>query len=99
MERAYACGLGIQRQCKLLGVPRSTYYYQPRPRTCTLPWRLDELYLECPFFGSRKMAFELKVNRKRIQRLIDHTYDLYDRIGWSFESPGFTLPANLPAIQ
>ena len=32
--------------------------------------RLDELYLRCPFFGSRKMAFELGVNRKRIQRLM-----------------------------
>ena len=28
------------------------------------------LYLECPFFGSRKMAYELKVNRKRMQRLM-----------------------------
>src|SRR5260370_1224104 len=32
--------------------------------------RLDELYLEYPFFGSRRMAVTLEVNRKRIQRLI-----------------------------
>ena len=32
--------------------------------------RLDELYLEGPFFGSRRMAVRLKVNRKRIQRLM-----------------------------
>jgi putative transposase len=32
--------------------------------------RLDQLYLDCPFFGSRKMAFELGVNRKRVQRLM-----------------------------
>ncbi len=54
-------------------MPRSTYYYQPRPESAQnlhLLRRLDELYLECPFFGSRKMAFELKVNRKRIQRLM-----------------------------
>ena len=31
---------------------------------------LDELYLKLPFFGSRKMAVELEVNRKRIQRLM-----------------------------
>jgi putative transposase len=31
---------------------------------------LDELYLELPFFGSRKMAVRLGVNRKRIQRLM-----------------------------
>lgn len=32
--------------------------------------QLDELYLECPFYGSRKMAVVLAVNRKRIQRLM-----------------------------
>jgi putative transposase len=32
--------------------------------------RLDELYLEYPFFGSRRMAAMLKVNRKRMQRLM-----------------------------
>jgi len=32
--------------------------------------RLDELYLECPFFGSRRMAVTLGVNRKRMQRLM-----------------------------
>jgi putative transposase len=31
---------------------------------------LDELYLRRPFFGSRKMAFDLGVNRKRMQRLM-----------------------------
>jgi putative transposase len=31
---------------------------------------LDELYLECPFFGSRRMAITLEVNRKRMQRLM-----------------------------
>jgi putative transposase len=31
---------------------------------------LDELYLDCPFYGSRRMAVTLEVNRKRIQRLM-----------------------------
>jgi len=36
--------------------------------------RIDELHLELPFYGSRRMMFELKkegrgVNRKRVQRL------------------------------
>ena len=63
----------MQQQCELLGVPRSTYYYQPRPESAEnlrLLRRLDELYLDCPFFGSRKMAVALEVNRKRIQRLM-----------------------------
>ncbi|MGH9632647.1 MAG: hypothetical protein ACRD7E_30440 [Bryobacteraceae bacterium] len=28
------------------------------------------MYLECPFYGSRRMAITLDVNRKRIQRLM-----------------------------
>jgi putative transposase len=32
--------------------------------------QLDELYLQIPFYGSRKMAVVLEVNRKRIQRLM-----------------------------
>ena len=32
--------------------------------------QIDELYLQRPFFGSRKMAAQLGVNRKRIQRLM-----------------------------
>ena len=63
----------MQQQCELLGVPRSTYYYQPQPETAEnlcLMRQLDELYLKCPFFGSRKMAVELEINRKRAQRLM-----------------------------
>jgi integrase-like protein/helix-turn-helix protein len=54
-------------------VPRSTYYYQPRPESAEnlrLLRRLDQLYMKRPFYGSRKMAVELEVNRKRIQRLM-----------------------------
>ena len=57
----------------MLGLARSSYYYQPRPEseeTLALLRRLDELYLERPFFGSRRMAVTLGVNRKRMQRLM-----------------------------
>ena len=63
----------MHRQCELLGVPRSTYYDQPRPESTEnlrLLRKLDELYLDCPFFGSRRMAVTLEVGRKRIQRLM-----------------------------
>jgi hypothetical protein len=55
--------LTVQQQCELLGVPRSTYYYQPRPESAEnlrLMRRLDQLYMKRPFFGSRKMAVELE---------------------------------------
>jgi putative transposase len=54
-------------------VPRSTYYHRPRLESAEnlhLLRRLDELYMDCPFFGSRRMAVTLEVNRKRIQRLM-----------------------------
>jgi putative transposase len=79
-----------------LGVPRSTYYYQPRPESpenLRLLRRLDELYLEFPFFGSRKMAAMLEVNRKRIQRLmrIQGIEALYPKPNLSRPAPGHQI--------
>ena len=54
-------------------MPRSTYYQQPLPESAEnlrLLRQLDQLYLKRPFYGSRKLAVELEVNRKRIQRLM-----------------------------
>jgi putative transposase len=63
--------LTIARQCELLGLARSTYYHVPPPERAE-NWRrlrkIDQLYLRRPFFGSRKMAVELGVNRKRAPR-------------------------------
>jgi putative transposase len=85
--------LTIQQQCGLLGLPRSTYHYRPRPESAGnlgLMRRLDELYMECPFFGSRRMAITLKVNRKRIQRLmgIMGIEALYPKPNLSRPAPG-----------
>lgn len=70
--------LSIRRQCELLGLPRSSYYYAPATESeenLDLMRRIDELYLQRPFFGSRRMAEHLSVpeaplNRKRVQRLM-----------------------------
>ena len=77
-------------------MPRSTYYYQPRPESAEnlrLLRRLDELYLECPFFGSRRMAVTLEVNRKRIQRLmrILGIEALYPKPNLSRPAPGHEI--------
>ena len=66
-------GLSIARQCEILGLPRSTWYYAPAgetPENLSLMRKIDELYLKRPFLGSRKMALSLGVNRKRVQRLM-----------------------------
>jgi putative transposase len=65
--------LSIARQCELLGLPRSTCYFSPAGETAenlALMQRIDELYTQRPFYGSRKLALELGVNRKRVQRLM-----------------------------
>ena len=57
----------------MLGLPRSTWYYQLAGETSenlALMRQIDELYLKCPFYGSRKFAELLGVNRKRVQRLM-----------------------------
>ncbi len=68
----------IAKQCKLLRVPRSTLYYKPKAvddEELALMRRIDELYLKWPFYGSRRLAAELRgegyaVNRKRVRRLM-----------------------------
>jgi putative transposase len=70
--------ISTARQCRLLGLPRSTYYHQPQPVPAddlALMRKIDEVYTEYPFFGSRGMAGFLRrqgysVNRKRIRRLM-----------------------------
>ena len=70
--------LSIRRQCELLGVPRSSFYYEPVPESpdnLALIGQIDALYTQWPFFGSRKIAHQLStpdqpVNRKRVQRLM-----------------------------
>lgn len=65
--------LSVRRQCELLELERSTYYYRPAAETAenlALMRRIDETYLAHPYFGSRRLAVELGVNRKRMQRLM-----------------------------
>ncbi len=61
------------RQCALLGLAHSTCYYRPAGESAenlVLMRLIDEQYLRTPFYGSRKLAEVLSVNRKRTQRLM-----------------------------
>ena len=51
--------LSVSRQCRLLGLSRSSVYYTPRGESAeslALMRRMDALWLEYPFYGSRQMA-------------------------------------------
>ena len=71
-------GLSVRRQCELLGLNRSSLYYEPGGETAEdlrLMRLIDEQYTACPFYGSRRMTEWLvqrgeEVNRKRVQRLM-----------------------------
>jgi putative transposase len=55
--------LPMKRQAELLALSRSSTYYRGRPtsaRDLKLMRRIDELHLEAPFFGSRKVAVQLR---------------------------------------
>lgn len=70
--------LSISSQCRLLGISRSSFYYQPKPvkeEDLKLMRLIDEQFLKTPTWGSRSMRSHLrrlgyKVNRKRVQRLM-----------------------------
>src|SRR5262249_46646900 len=70
--------LSVRRQCRLLGLNRSSLYYKPAgetPENLPLMRLIDEQYTAYPFYGSRRMTKWLTqqgevVNRQRVQRLM-----------------------------
>jgi putative transposase len=71
-------GIAIYRQCELLGLSRSGYYYEPQGQSALnehLMNLIDEQYTKMPFYGVEKMTEWLRrqgfaVNPKRIRRLM-----------------------------
>jgi putative transposase len=70
--------LSIVRQCRLLGISRSGWYYESKgenPLNLDLMRMIDEQFLKTPYYGSRQMARHLRrighcVSRKRVRRLM-----------------------------
>jgi putative transposase len=70
--------LSVVRQCELVSISRSGFYYRPAgetPLNLTLMRLIDEQFLETPWYGSRQMARHLRregytVGRKRVRRLM-----------------------------
>ena len=71
-------GLSIVRQCELVSISRSSFYFEGKgesPLNLTLMRLIDEQFLQTPFYGSRQMARWLRrqgyrVGRKRVRRLM-----------------------------
>lgn len=71
-------GLSVGKQCALLSISRSSFYYEPKGETemnLDLMRVIDKQFLETPFYGVRQMTWHLRnedhlVNEKRIRRLM-----------------------------
>lgn len=78
MVRRDVPGLSLSRQCEILSISRSSFYYAPKgesPENLVLMRRIDGLFLKYPFYGSRQMARQLRregisVGRHRVRRLM-----------------------------
>jgi putative transposase len=70
--------LSIARQCQLVSISRSGFYYQPSGESelnLTLMRMIDEQHMRTPYYGARQMARHLRregyvVGRKRVRRLM-----------------------------
>ena len=71
-------GLSVGKQCRLLSISRSSFYYEAKGETAlnlALMRRIDKQFLETPFYGVRQLTWHLRnegrlVNEKRIRRLM-----------------------------
>jgi len=71
-------GLSVTRQCALLGIARSSFYYRPRPECAEeldLLKRLDRIFTNHPIYGSRRLQVVLlregiSIGRRRVRRLM-----------------------------
>ena len=70
--------LSLRRQCELIGLNRSSWYYAPASESAEnlrLMRLIDEQYTQTPFYGWPRMTAHLRqhsdlVNHKRVQRLM-----------------------------
>jgi putative transposase len=65
----------VSRQCELLSLSRSSFYYQPSGENEASLRLIDEQFTMTPFYGVRRMTAWLQrnghgVNRKRVRRLM-----------------------------
>lgn len=88
--------LSLARQCKLLDITRSSFYYRrsiESDENLKILRLMDEQYLKTPFYGIRRLTVWLQqlgyeVNHKRVKRLMDV-------MGWRtvYRAPRTSIPA------
>ena len=73
--------LSVRRQCELLGVTRSTVYYEPTPedvearqRKEAVMARIDYWHTTMPYLGTRKLAAQLRAEGFAVGRKLVRAY-------------------------
>ena len=93
--------LSVARQCELVSISRSSFYYQPVGETAenlALMRLIDAQFLDTPWYGSRQMARHLRqdgheVGRKRVRRLMAkmELVPIYQRPRTTVPNPGHRI--------
>ena len=93
--------LSVVRQCELVSISRSGFYYRPAgetPLNLALMRLIDEQFLQTPWYGSRQMARHLRregytVGRKRVRRLmaVMGLVPIYQRPRTTIPHPGHRI--------
>jgi len=91
----------VKRQAELLDLSRSSVYYTPRPfsqRDLQLMRRIDELHLQLPYYGARKLADALQREGHEVGRR--HVRTLMRRMGIEalYRRPRTSIPARGASI-
>jgi putative transposase len=91
----------VTRQAQLLQLSRSSVYYEARrisDRDLTLMRRIDELHLQLPYYGARKLAAQLRREGHEVGRR--HVTTLMRRMGIEalYRKPRTSIPAREAAI-
>ena len=94
--------VAVRRQAELLDLSRSSVYYTPcalSDRDLRLMRRLDELHLQMPFYGSRKLTRELQKEGHDVGRR--HVVTLMHRMGIEaiYRRPRTSIPAREATIR
>lgn len=90
--------ISVRQQCALIGLNRTSWYYQPAGETeynLQLMRLIDEQYTKTPFYGWPRMTAQLQrqgqpVNHKRVQRLMQlmGLQAIYPKPKTSIAAPG-----------
>ena len=90
--------LSLARQCRLIDLPRASLYYEPSlisPCELSLMHEVDRIYTDYPFFGTRRIADELKesgfnVGRDKVRAIMNQLglEAIYPKRNLSKPAPG-----------